>query len=266
MFDSPYERFPAYDHEGDSSFFTPGNPFERWKYDSGNQHYRTTVFTWLSLLVLVIFYPAMSLLGGDSESVSEMLKNMTPGLLVFTLVTTIVVQWAIFGLNWAAVYSEHTGLRGLGLGKLTPLHLAWAVAFWLAAIVILGAIGWVMAQYGLEIPGEIGLLIPESLGGKLLWVLVSITAGFCEEVAFRGYLMTRFRLLFRSQSWLLPTILSSVIFGICHTYQGIAGFIMITIYGVLFSLLYIRTKSLWPGIIAHFFQDVMYIFIPGDFR
>ena len=247
------------------SFFGAGNQFEQWKFDSGNAAYKTTLFTWLSLFVLVIAYPAMSLLGGDAETVVEMLKTMTPGMLIFTLVTTVVVQWAIFGLNWASVFTEQTGLKGLGLGQLTPLHLAWAVAFWLSAIVILGGLAWILAQLGYEIPGEIGLLIPESLGGKLLWVLVSITAGFCEEVAFRGYLMTRFRLLFKSQSWILPTLLSSVIFGICHAYQGTAGFILITIYGAMFALLYIKTKSLWSGIIAHFFQDVMYIFIPGDF-
>jgi len=245
--------------------YSAHEPFQQWRLESGNQAFQTTIFTWVSLFVLIIAYPGMQLLGGDVETVTELLRTMTPGMLIFMLATTIVVQWAIFGLNWGTVFSEGTGLRGLGLTKLTPLHLAWAIAFWLAAIVLLGGIAWVLAQFGYEIPGEIGLLIPESFGGKLVWVAVSITAGFCEEVAFRGYLMTRFRLLFKSNSWVVPTILSSVIFGVCHAYQGIAGFILITIYGALFSLLFIRTKSLWPGIIAHFFQDVMYIFIPGDF-
>ncbi|HWR82135.1 MAG TPA: CPBP family intramembrane glutamic endopeptidase, partial [Candidatus Deferrimicrobium sp.] len=87
-------------------------------------------------------------------------------------------------------------------------------------------------------------------------------AGVCEETAFRGYLMTRLRLLGRFRSWAIPTVISAVAFGICHAYQGLPGFIVITAYGVMLSILYIRTGSLWPPIIAHFFQDFAALFVP----
>ncbi|MBD3401728.1 CPBP family intramembrane metalloprotease [candidate division GN15 bacterium] len=209
----------------------------------------------------MLFYPGISMMGPDP---SEFLKNLTDGMRAFLLISTIVFQWAIFGLNYLAVYWESTGLAGLGLRKPRMIHVAWGLAFWLAAIAILSGLGWLLAQVGLELPGEVGMLIPTDTFGRILWVLVSITAGFCEEVAFRGYLMTRLRLLLKTDSWVLPTIVSAVIFGVCHTYQGMAGFILISIYGVMFSLLYIRTGSLWPGIIAHFLQDFMYLFVPLD--
>ena len=52
------------------------------------------------------------------------------------------------------------------------------------------------------------------------------------------------------------------LFGACHAYQGIPGLIVITVYGALFALLYIRTGRIWPCIIAHFFQDFSALFIP----
>ena len=241
----------------------PSSPFEQFKLESGNENFKVTFFTWLSLITLLVLYPAVSMIGVVGTDTAAMLRNMTQGMLMFTLIVTVLMQWGIYTLNYAALFTELTGLKGIGIRRITPLDFAWGLSFLLAAILILSGLSWVMARLGLEIPSEIELLIPQDFKGRILWVVVSITAGFCEEVAFRGYLMTRIRLLTKSNSWIVPTIVSAVVFGVCHSYQGIAGFFLITIYGILFSLLYIRTGSLWPGIIAHFLQDVMYIFFPS---
>jgi membrane protease YdiL (CAAX protease family) len=258
---SPYERIPTYPPP---EVFDADSPFERFKRQFGNEQFRISVFTWISLVTLIVFYPGISIwgayAGGDP---TEMLKNLTPGMLVVMLVATIVVQWAIFLLNYLSTYYEHTGLRGLGLTRIRFIDFAWAGAFLLAANLILTGVAWVLARFGLEMPGEIAFLIPQDPVGRVLWVAVSFTAGFCEEVAFRGYLMTRLRLLLGTKSWIVPTAISAVVFGSCHAYQGPAGFIVITVYGLMFSLLFIRTRTLWPLIIAHFFQDFMYLFFPG---
>ena len=66
----------------------------------------------------------------------------------------------------------------------------------------------------------------------------------------------------RFKSWVIPVAVSAATFGICHAYQGLPGFIVITIYGLMFSALYLWTGRLWPCIIAHFFQDFMALIIP----
>lgn len=203
----------------------------------------------------------MALLGPEP---GDFLRDINEGMRIFLLITTIIFQWVIFSLNYLAVYLEGTGLRGVGLKRIRPLDFAWGGSFFLAALLILSGLAWVMAQFGLELSGETAFLIPTDPVGRIVWVLVSFTAGFCEEVAFRGYLMTRIRLLIGAQTWVLPTLISSVLFGLCHAYQGLPGMILIGVYGVMFSLLYIRTGTLWPCVIAHFFQDVMYAFVPLD--
>ena len=99
-------------------------------------------------------------------------------------------------------------------------------------------------------PGELAFLIPTDPVGRVVWVMVSFTAGFCEEIGFRGYLMTRLRIVGKMKSWVIPAIVSSLVFGICHAYQGIPGLILLSVYGGLFAVLYIRTGRLWPCIIA----------------
>lgn len=203
----------------------------------------------------------MSVLG-MGEDPGDLLKSLNQGALIFLLIATILFQWTIFLISYVTLYFERTGLAGVGLVRLRLVDFAWGGSFFLAAWAALTGLAWLMAQVGLPMPGEIGLLIPTDPFGKVIWVIVSFTAGFCEEVAFRGYLMTRIRILTKGKSWLIPTIVSAVTFGICHAYQGLPGFILISVYGVLFSLLYIRTGRLWPCIIAHFFQDFGALFVP----
>lgn len=255
---SSYERETVYPQGG---YTGPASSFEFFRIESGNELFRRSLATWFSLGLLLVFYPVISLVGiGDDPR--ELLRNLNSGMLMVLLVTTVVFQWMIFLVNYVALFREQTGLKGIGIGKLRLIHLAWAVAFLLAANLLLSGVAWVLGQLGHPMPGEVGLLVPKTAEGKVLWVVVAVTAGFCEEVAFRGYVMTRLRLIGKFNSWVIPTVVSAVAFGICHAYQGIPGFVVITIYGVLFSLLYIRTGSLWPCIIAHFFQDFSALFFP----
>jgi len=217
--------------------------------------------TWLSLFILLIAYPALSL-AGLGQDYSTLLKGMSEGVLIFLLVVTVLFQWSIFLVNYAATYLEHTGLKGLGLRRLRLLDFAYAFAFMLAAWVILSGLAWLLGRIGLPSGGDIGWLLPKQTSGKIIWVFVSFTAGFCEEVGFRGYLLTRLKIIFGLKSWVVPAIISSLAFGACHVYQGWPAFILITIYGLLFSVLFIRTGRLWPGIIAHFFWDLGALFFP----
>jgi membrane protease YdiL (CAAX protease family) len=228
---------------------------------TGNTAYRTTGWTWVSLAILLLLYPGMSLMG-DAQSMSELLKDISQRMLIFILITTILFQWTIFAVNYGSIFSERTGLAGVGVGRVRLVDFAWTAAFLLASGAILAGLSWLLAQLGLEVPGEVGLLIPTTAFGKVVWVAVSFTAGFCEEVGYRGYLMTRLRLIFKTQSWTIPTIISSVAFGVCHWYQDIAGLILITVYGFLFAFLYIRTGRLWPCILAHALWDFGNLFFP----
>ncbi len=74
--------------------------------------------------------------------------------------------------------------------------------------------------------------------------------------------MTRIRLYGKLKSWVVPVVLASLAFGSGHAYQGLGGLIMITVYGAMFAGLYLYSKSLWPPVIAHFFQDFSALFFP----
>jgi len=234
--------------------------FGRFKLESGNGEFKRSALTWISLFFLLVGYPALSI--DPTNNTTNILKNLNDGMLIALLIGTILIQWLMFLLLYVSTWRENTLLAGLGFKRLRTVDWAWAISFLLVSMLLLSGLAWFLAKIGLPMPGEISNLIPEDTFGRVIWVLVSFTAGFCEETAFRGYLMTRLRLIFKTKSWLIPAIVSSVVFGACHAYQGWPGFIVITVYGFLFAGLYIRTGTIWPGIIAHTFQDLLALVLP----
>jgi membrane protease YdiL (CAAX protease family) len=103
--------------------------------------------------------------------------------------------------------------------------------------------------------GSIGILVPRSGAERAMWVLVAATAGFCEELLYRGWLWRFFGDL-TGHLW-IAVVLSAVVFGLAHAYQGRAGIISTGILGLLFSVPVLLSNSLIPTQVMHAGIDLM---------
>lgn len=99
------------------------------------------------------------------------------------------------------------------------------------------------------------IVIPRTIKEKRLFFGTSLQAGICEEIIFRGLLFFILQALFPSLSIIFIIIIASVIFGFCHVYQGIGGFIKTTMMGALYCCLYVVTDSILLVAILHFVTD-----------
>jgi len=97
------------------------------------------------------------------------------------------------------------------------------------------------------------LMLPQTGAEMAGWVLLAVTAGFCEEFLFRGYLQRQFLALTGKPG--IAVALQAMVFGAAHSYQGWKGAITITVYGALFGALAVTRKSLRPGMMQHAAQD-----------
>jgi membrane protease YdiL (CAAX protease family) len=103
-----------------------------------------------------------------------------------------------------------------------------------------------------DVEGDVGLL--------LLLVALSWTLGaFVEEVAFRGFLLTRLREVLGERRGALAAavVLSSVLFGVLHTEQGLVGVLVVALDGVAFCALRLYYGSLWASVLAHGFNNTL---------
>jgi membrane protease YdiL (CAAX protease family) len=83
---------------------------------------------------------------------------------------------------------------------------------------------------------------------------VSITAGIAEEIIYRGFVL--WYLLQLMPAW-VAVVVSSVIFGLGHSYQGNRGIARVTLVGAVFAGLFFLTGSIWVPIAGHILLDVL---------
>jgi membrane protease YdiL (CAAX protease family) len=111
-----------------------------------------------------------------------------------------------------------------------------------------------------ELAGIPGLL-PNTAGERAAWIALSLTAGVCEEILFRGFLI-RF---LHEGPLALPLAgalaASTVVFGLGHAYQGFKGVVTTATGGVAFGLLFLLSGSLVPCIILHALLDLQVAYV-----
>jgi uncharacterized protein len=100
---------------------------------------------------------------------------------------------------------------------------------------------------------SIRFLLPQTSLEMAIWVLISITAGICEEAIYRGYLQRQLGVLTRNV-W-VGIALSAAAFGGAHLYQGVRRAAVIAVSAVLFGGFAEWRKTVRPGMFAHALQD-----------
>ncbi|MDR1781830.1 MAG: CPBP family intramembrane metalloprotease [Bacilli bacterium] len=110
-----------------------------------------------------------------------------------------------------------------------------------------------------EVAGN--MLIPRSVKEKKIFPFVAFSAGFCEEFLTRFIFFYILTYLFPHINLLILPIITGVIFGLAHSYQGSKGIIKTGVVGIILGFIYLAYSSIIPGIIIHFLIDFMVNFI-----
>jgi uncharacterized protein len=102
-----------------------------------------------------------------------------------------------------------------------------------------------------DLQGNLGLLAGFLL---LTWTL----AAFGEELVYRGYLQTRITDALGPGIGLVIAVgVSSVLFGLAHTEQGLIGVVVTFLDALFFSFLRLRYRTLWAPVLAHGFSNTL---------
>ena len=170
----------------------------------------------------------------------------------------LVAEWGLLRFVVAG------GLKRTGTTLRDLLGQRWASWKDVARDVAIALAAWVawtvsssLIQHALghDTAKDIGALLPKSPLEIATWVALSLSAGFCEEAIFRGYLQKQFRAI--TGSAVVAVLLQAVVFGVLHGYQGLRNVIAITILGVLYGAIALWRRSLKPTMILHAGTDVM---------
>lgn len=89
----------------------------------------------------------------------------------------------------------------------------------------------------------------------MLVLVVAVTPAICEEIFFRGFFQ---RTLERTIGW-KSVLWGGFLFGLFHLQP--LSLIVLSILGILFSLFYFRSKSIFPSAFAHFTNNFIALFL-----
>ena len=189
-----------------------------------------------------------------------------PPLLPLGFFRIIAVAVLCVGLSY--LEQPGAGLRSLGLFRQPLPPRVWAVYLPLAAIGLAVLYIWGMVPLAQHITGQpINLSLLESVKGSPIALLVAlpivwISAALCEEIIFRGYLITRLQTLFGSHTATVVAslLLTSLLFGYAHGSQGLAGQLVTGTLGLFLGIAFhLRRYHLGFSILLHGVFDTLII-------
>ena len=211
---------------------------------------------WLLLVHLLAFFPLWELF--RSGALRERLET-NPGEKVRVYRTICLQLWlptllllALFGTGSLSVTE---------LPVLAPVDTAQGIALFLllAVMVYLGfALRRVVRDAGVRRQAAAALkdqawALPATRR-EAAWFIgpVTLSAGICEELLYRAYLI---QWLDQAMPIWAAVVLSSLLFGLMHAYQGPSGMIRTGAVGLVMAVIFVATGSLLVPIVLHIVVD-----------
>lgn len=95
------------------------------------------------------------------------------------------------------------------------------------------------------------ILLPSTPVERQWFAITAITAGICEELLYRGFLMHYLPSTFPGLDWLFAAILSGIIYGLSRAFQGMKGILQTALTGFSFAVVFVLGGSLLPAMVFH---------------
>jgi uncharacterized protein len=212
---------------------------------------------WLIFLVLGVLLPwrgrarMKKLLAMPQVSSTERLV-LYAATIAFQWLAAAIVGWRV----WAHGYSAlQVGLVLHGRTKIAIAALVGAGVIATLQWLNLRRVGRLPLESRGPLQAIAERILPQSAVELLPYLALAITAGLCEEFLYRGFAMAALAHV-GLPAWLV-VLLSSLLFGLAHGYQGRGGMVMTFLVGLVLGVSRLAYNSLVPAIFWHTAVDMV---------
>ncbi len=176
----------------------------------------------------------------------------------------LLLEWCITAIvALIVIYWERLPFfASVGLRKPNRRDVLTIVIAVAAIIAVVAIIGFALHGRTTFSAGDLSKVKNLPLGLRIALVF---TAGICEEILFRGYAIERFTAL-TGKVW-LGGLAAIVLFTLGHVarYGVSLGLLGVAIIAFFLTLIYVRRRSLWPCIVAHWVIDGLPLLVAPQF-
>ena len=192
-----------------------------------------------------------TLLRAGAEQRPAVRKRLYLGAMLtqWALVALVILRWLLSRRLWTAIGLVPVitpGAIGVGIGV--------AVIVILIVMQLRAASGdsevFERARARLQ---HVEPLLPHSPGELQRFRMVAVTAGICEELLFRGFLIWYFA---HYTGLIQAALISSVSFGLGHAYQGVRYVFVTGLLGAFLAAVYLISGSIVLSMLIHTLMDL----------
>lgn len=190
---------------------------------------------WYLVAFLLIQYVCMI-----ATMIGFQTHDTTPMVNIVSTLAASVITIALYGWRkWAPLNSIYLNTR------------PWFTLFWVICLTIGSSIPLTAAldTTGLQLPEIYKQMLKGMMQNNMGFVAVAILVPIAEEMVFRGAILRRLLDLTGNEKRWIAIVTSAALFGLVHgnMLQGLNAFVM----GVLLGWMYVRTRSIVPGVVMH---------------
>jgi len=173
--------------------------------------------------------------------------------------TAVLLQWGLAAAVLVLWLATRRGPAALGLEPRLTAGLAGV----LAGALVVAAVLLRQRSHALRDPAALAeirdrmrpleRMLPHGRGEWTPFVRLSLTAGVCEELLYRGFLTWYFSHVL---GWWAAAGVAAVAFGLAHAYQGVRGVALTTLVGAFLAAIYAVSGSIYLGMLLHALMDL----------
>ncbi len=208
------------------------------------------------LILVLIVIPLLWGTGTVKIQATHIIPSLDrPSFWTFFL-TILVLEWLAFFLIYYVTkpkMSKELSINGAFLNKNRILLLGGFIGL----LIIAGFAPTYLYENDLPSNSLLGSIGPVSSHERVAFVFLSLTAGICEEVIFRGYGITLLERIFKQKR--VALIISSAAFMSLHGIAFLPWYLLVQyfIIGLIFGFFFQKFRRLDVLIIIHFLLDAL---------
>lgn len=203
----------------------------------------------LFIFVLLVLVPLMALYQPDDREIT------LPSRMVLYVSATVGVG-ILAALTGAVLVIEGLPVTAIGLSSPDPARfLGWTVAATILTLAGSMLISRIAARLGIRESRLTFHLMPRSRRERWTFLGVSVSAGFCEEFSYHGFLLAGLAGWLGNGWW--AAVVANLAFAIMHGYQGQIGMVRAFAMGYVLCLPVVVGAGLLPAMAAHFLVDAL---------
>jgi len=214
-------------------------------------------YLWLSLAVILVMWVwkiVSNVFIYDAQYFQSLHFHTVVSRALLIATITILIVW---GLTYLSKENfQNLGFVKKNLLKQVLIGMLFGFVIFMTVKLIIDPLVNLLVSDKVGQESDLKFLFSNIYNLPVLMILAIYKGGFSEEL-WRIFIIAKFEKAFGRKGLIIALIVGSIIFGVGHLYQGLSGFISISIMGLLYALVFLRRRSAIEAITAHATYDLI---------